>query len=789
MSKPATAQRITTAYLDDASYFEEYPDLLANAKKEEDYIADVILAVAKKIKYYQESSRTRDYSLLDKTTGLTHLLGDKVTAIYDNLTTTNLATACQELAKIFNLPQAVATGSAPAISSGQPYSLEAMIKDAVSRLKVTRGEIEGEQRAKDAILAAGRLPRTLWSPEGKQADLLIKSLGYTKDIPGTLVDNKGETGFYVASFTQAEFVPDPTGTGASSYKIEIPVSEASQSALEKQLADFRDPDGKEVFRNIQYHKGSGRLAFEVKHLASPITAIKYAVEAVRNGEQAVNYNRRRIQTKDSDSNLAIGATANIMTAGLAAPVSLAVAASAGMVHDAARKTNWRWVPFLGEASQLVATSAARFARFSATHVPFLSRWSGFKSIATAADGIVDNISNNEYKHLSETKLGLVTAVPFAAACTVASTCLRGANFLCSGVGDYFAYKAQAAFEDAKKPAKTIVEWGSKISSGASAVILGTLAAPFRICGTIAEGLANTTDTATTGLKGRKYVSFLSTFTNEMRRACDNRRYFKGHDHRFIQLDVHHAPDKAKMEEDNFRGNFLRALNNSRDLKFNRSSGIKGDANVYALMETVEHNGKTYEILGSFDGETMTIIDPNPPTTGENRIGDYPVSIPLTHANTVDGLGDFERKVFMKMQALNKKAQQDASEQRGISLAEFREAFSNAANPNEEQEKAKGILTGGKDKRSVAMEALTTEALVCEGYQVKKSSTNGDNYSISFSSTKKESGNVDFKSNAFFNFVQGVAHGEGKREALRGGVKKPKASAVATNNQLAAMEFY
>ena len=781
MTRSTATKRIgiDTSYIETKSMrerLEQYPDLLANAKKDEDFVREVILALAKKV----ELNGAID-------SGLRKLLGDdkaKEQKLYadfkrgieikDDGTIAASASprSCKDsvrsLCDFFRLPQ----------TEENLNRLHSTILEALQTLK---NPASTDEKARESI--EENLPQLLWSPTGRQAELLLQSLGYTKDTKGTLIDNKGETGFYVASFTKARFVPY-TFLAGSQNRIEVPISAKLSNALANQIGGFLDQEGNQIFTNLRYDRDSGTLQFETtdpRFKSNPIAAIATAVKGVRSGPQAQSYNSRQIDERHSTrTNYLLGAVANLGMPNVVPATSYGLAWLASNIHALPVIRN---VLFVGEAFNIATTSLVKFSRFVSNHNPFYTEQTR-KTFADPIKRILSDTSYNEKTAISGNPFRIFSSAIIGAAGFVAGVVSRATQVTLNSIGDGLAYTAQNLLKTSEEPKANETQTLGKYLAKGGAGFLGGLAGIFRGSASVVSGVADILDTTTACLKGRTYLGKLANLSEKMKAGADNNRFFKGGDHKFVQLDVHSGPREEELFETiagsgelTLHAQLLQALNKSKGLKFDKSSRIEGDRNVYASLAKVEIDGRYYEVLGSFDGRTITYVDLNPSGPDENKFGgEYPdhLTIQTGHAHKTSNLADFERAVSAQI-----KARLEDQNIKGISLEEFRTEFACAhGNSNEEQKIARGILEKEERSESVLESLKANESLHYDGYKLSKKIGEGEEgYNIEFSSTEKESGNVDLQSNAFFNFAQAMSSSEVTKNLNGSKVKNPTAVQV------------
>lgn len=730
MSKQQVQPVITTEYFDEVSqdYFKKNPDVLTDKRLQEYevFTANLIAAIAEVSRVNKPTRQpgiTRPKNDADRDGDFQRLKGilkdynsGFLQALYQSITRgisdTDLA---KDLCEHFlSLPKAAAPGLAVLLGN---------VRNGGAR----GGEVLGEVTKEGDILRED-LREVLWSQEGKLTELRFRAAGY----------GKTRSDFYMQEFRQAEYLPD------SRNRYMIPVSAADKDGLVERIKKCKDKKGKEIFEVGDYEPASGKLEIKIAYptkvvdlITDPINLALKAVNGLKSGPQAAAHVRPVIKKSDLAAEHVVGAIINAPTAWL--PAIPVVSYGVGFFSAMGHETPMGQVPVLGEISYLLAKGGLALAEFCGKRGNFLAGTKMLKDFSRNAEDRVNDIEKRERKIIQSSKLPVVraaTGVIFGVG--VASVC-RGTEIACNALGDVVGYGAKYCLEAAKKPVENPIQHVRKLGYLGYYFLSGISLIP-KVPGFIAKKCGDACATTADRFEDKRGFGWIAGASKAMKEGADSARFFKGQG-RSTVADLKGKATPNLGEENDMFPKARDVLNNAKGLKFDQSSGIKGDNLIYALLgEVVTHDGKTYKVLGSSNGQTITIKGAG----SDNVVGGLPASLVLLGAKDSANITAFREALNTEMDL------RIDLESRGVSLTQFRDSFKEE--PSSQQAAAQHLLV----TCGVSLDFKPGHKLISKEkeFKLKKSSTD------EFSFEKKGSGKpVDFESTAFFNFLQEAAKGE------------------------------
>lgn len=773
------------------SYIGRYPDALDEEKlMDADFLAEeeeakkLIVAVVRASLMPVPGSGDRDYFkgypyIVDKTKGY-QFLDEKIHAYREAFNTEvdkDISNAMKDIAKAVSenlflskglLEKRIKVIGETTYSNVVTYIINKLRDGAPASGTISQLEEHILQVLNNEKEPFGKALRSaLWTRQERVADLMIKSLGYPPEVEGKIVDERGATGYFIREFSEAKLLRNPTANG----KIQIPIAPEFQQNLKDRLDAALDENGQKIFadNSILYNPTEQFLEMRIAKFDSkfPQESAKKFVKAIRSSILADWHKEEQITQRTSS-------TIKNITAGLATVPAIISIAPAGVTAFGHKILSW--VPGAGDALYGAALGFSKFAQLSLEK----SRFNSLRRLGATAKGIADSVIRTE-KNVVANPFVRLFKFPTAVAGLAVSAAGRGVELGSNLFGDAFSYAARYYEEIKNKPirsASDAIEYTTAVFGWGASTIIAT---PFRVLGlagkTIADSGAVFCDRFEEN-KGRVGLSVFAKISKGLKRGTNNARYFRNE--KIVTAALSNITPPVIAEDDK-RNSWLEAsrdfLNNAKGLKFTES--VKGHINPYATLTTVAFGQKEYQILGSFNGKDIFVREINSDRLHENKINELPANLGLSKEG---GLVTFNTKVFANFD----RALQNMS---GVSLTDFRQVFvAVAAIPGKtesakKQDAAKDLLSGryiGETNATVVEGLGNDERIICGDYQLRKT---GDDFSLS--STTRGGGNMDFKTNLFFNYLQDVASRDIKVTKLsepNSVIRNPKSNKVDRSEQ-------
>ncbi len=587
------------------------------------------------------------------------------------------------------------------------------------------------------------LRKILWSSQGRLAELRFRVAGYGK---------KGSD-FYIHELRKAEREPD------SNSKYTIPVSVDEKDGLTARIEGCKDAKGRKIFI-VKYIKNLGKLEIEIAYspqdkggnTRDAVNLARKAVDGIKSGPQAAAHVQPIIKKSDLGAAHIMGAVLNAPTALL--PVIPVASYAVGFLPAAAHDSPMGQLPVLGEICYLWAKGCFALAEFGSKRGNLLAGTKMLRDFSMEAEKRLDQVNKREKEIIQSYLPPIVRAVTGVVFGIGAAAFLRGTEFVCNATGDGIGYAAKYCLEAGKKPIEDPIQYGRKIGRYIGYGFLTALSAIPKAPGFIAKKCGDACSTMADRFEGEPGFGWIAGASKAMKEGADNARFFKGQGRSaamVAHLDTTVKPDLGVETDMFFKAKDV--LNQAKGLKFDQSSGIKDDENIYAILGEVEHKGQTYQVLGSSDGETITIKGGK----GDNEVGGLPASLVNYRAKEGDNIAAFTAALNVQMDS------RKYSEMRGVSLEEFRAAF--------EEKSQRVVVQNLLQNCMVDTDFKPGQKLISkkEEFKLKKSST--DEFSFEKNGSSKT---VELQSTAFFNFLQEAAQGTtGLENSLSGRVGKPR----------------
>lgn len=577
--------------------------------------------------------------------------------------------------------------------------------------------------------------KVIWSKEGKGTELYLRSFGYN-------AENK-TTGFYITEFSDA--------TISDSGTISIKVAEESKDNLQARLEALQDEEKSKLFKNFSFYDGVLRFNMTASDTNPDILgALSTTFQAtIKDSEQAADYAKSKVATRGTKYN-PLAVVTNV--GGLLTPIVYGAAWASSKLHLMSRK-----VPVLGDVTYGLERALMGYSKHVSNHADFLP-WNNFFKAESQnlIDEAIEGSEAGERNFFAKKfRLRKLTQGPVSLAVGAPLAATRAIQIAGDVVGDFFQRRAEKSFEKAHEVGRNAAEtFMNKLSYGSGAawrsIALGfnAFSGIFKTTADMGSALVDPFKYPQDHTPAKRskfdifgktsdFMNFYASGVEKFENYSNRTRHF--HNKKVAPIAQVSKPAAGPEKTDISHQSLL----HRRDLKFNLR--VDGDSQPYALLAEVHFKGRTYKVLGGFDGDTITVVD----GFSKTNIGGYPQSLLGGGTSNPAELNSFNGIVEA---ALGKKMPTHG-DSRGISLAEFRNQFSAV---NDAQAVAKDILKKAADaNQNLSFDNLKKgQRFSSEGYNIRKG--DGDVVVLTSSLEDRESAK-GLNTNAFFNIAQNMLH--------------------------------
>lgn len=534
--------------------------------------------------------------------------------------------------------------------------------------------------------------KMLRSDEGREIELLLKSLGYPR-LESSVIGRKA---FGIVEGRDDFAIPE-----MKNVKFDFPNKVYIEFKDKKEAQDFYRNNEDGVFKGIlpeglKYdEEGTSAVVtlWSPKSQADKKISINQElvvgfVNRVRASETAQKFREDLAEKRiDKGTKSLIGGVLNFATLGL--PVIPAIAAGIGGVfaglHYVAAKVpilSAGTSPIFGTLAQTFLEGAAR--GFESPKL-FVSKDSG-KKVSEKLNNLSQSVRKLEERNSGSKKIvrridNAIKVVP-SLLLFAAGTAANGVSLISHGAGDFFsnvANKLHKKSEDLRKTKGLGSTWFvygmSKLAAGVSLLT----SVPFKITGivtrTVGKTLSRTLEYDHSVIEIGKKIEigkvarWVNNFVNNARINAHYKSEAKPVESIRLRDDsvarvLEDFSKKKVIEKDFFDEHVISKANDLKGLRFDKKSGIKDDDKKYSKLCEVKFLNRTYEILLATD-QTVTIID------AARGSGNEKEKVEKIHSS----IYDFDETDFYKaaLTKINSKLPQQ-EEVPGISIKEYLEKF-------------------------------------------------------------------------------------------------------------------